>query len=473
MNTGKLIAGIAVGTALPLMARVPTVSNVHMTQPSGTREVTITYSLDAAAVVTLVVQTNATANAAADDPGWTSIGGEAVWNAYGDVWKKVNAEGSASFSGTIKWRPDLSWPDYKILGNGARAKLTAWAPDNTPDYMVVDLTLEKTQDGFVTYYPDADYLPKSNYEQKGAAVTNNHDYKTSKLLMRKVMAAGVKWTMGSTTQESSFNRNATREPTHKVTLTNNYYIGVFEVTQEQWRRITGYNPSYFSVDNAMRPVERVSYTDIRQGVGTVSTAASATGGVYPDKPDDNSFLGILQAVTGIDFDLPSEAQWEFAARAGNGDTKWGDGSTITANYTDTQLNNLARYQYNDGYVSGAFPAASCGPTNGTAIVGTYAPNSWGLYDMHGNVWEWCLDWYQDNIATTLDASGNLYDGRVNVDLSNGSKKLDGTAGSERTKRGGAFNALAGNCRSAYRNKGIDSGRESYWGFRLVCTAGLQ
>ena len=456
----KLIVAIAACASIPGLAAVPIVSNVHMSQPSGTREVTITYNLDAAAVVTLDVQTNATANAAVDDPGWTSIGGEAVWNAWGDVWKEVNAEGNASFSGTIKWRPDLSWPGKKILGHGARAKLTAWSLDNTPDYMVVDLTLDKAQDGFITYFPGVDFLPKSGYDQDGAAVTNNTAYKTTKLLMRKIMAAGVRWTMGSVDESG----RGSNETTHGVTLTNNYYIGVFEVTQAQYKNIKNSTPANFQVDGGMRPVEKVKYADIR-GNATYN---------WPADPNTSSFLGMLRDKTGLDFDLPSEAQWEFAARAGNGSGYWNDGSAYLDQYTDANLGKLGRYKENNP--GGTSNATTLAPSDGgTAIVGSYAPSDWGLYDMHGNVAEWCLDWYAADITGI--------DGRVNIDPATPANTLSSTlsgnpaAGASRVVRGGKFQIAAGRCRSAWR-----SGRapgENYidvWGdlgFRVVCRAGLQ
>ena len=199
MDIKKLTAAaLAAATSAALTAAVPEISGVTMAQGVA-RLVTITYTLaDAPAVVTVDVQTNANTSAAADDPGWTSIGGEAVWNATGDVWKKVETG-----SRTITWRPDHSWPDHKIADGGARAVVTAWALDNTPDYMVVDLAAAHS----IFYYPGVDFLPGSSIGQKGA-VTNNTSYKTSKLLMRKIMARGVTWTMGSADGEKL--RNAAR-----------------------------------------------------------------------------------------------------------------------------------------------------------------------------------------------------------------------------------------------------------------------
>ena len=449
-NALTMLLAAAASAAFPAatLAAVPEVSSVTMEQAANSRLVTITYTLaNAPAVITLDVQTNANTSAAADDSGWTSIGGKAVWNAKGDVWRKVAPEltDGNSFTGTITWRPDLSWPDHTIANGGARAVVTAWALDNTPDYMVVDITATGGADT-QTYYPSAGFVP--------GGVTNSL-YKTTTLLMRKIMAKDVKWTMGSVAEDG---RISASETPHQVTLTNNYYIGVYQVTQTQWQQVTGYNPSNFKTEGTMRPVEKVSYTDIRQGKGNAWTAASATGGVYPDDPYGDSFLGLLRDKTKLDFDLPSEAQWEFAARAGNGEGYWNDGSAMQiSSGKDASLDLLGRYQYNGGKVgenSATDPAASCGVTNGTAIVGSYAPNAWGLYDTCGNVWEWCLDLYVDDI-TGLN-------GAVNAE-----------SGENRVNRGGSWTGSAGNCRAAYRNNYSPSTRVIHYGFRLLCTAGLR
>ena len=446
MEIKKLTAAaLAAATSATLTAAVPDISGVTMEQ-SATRRVTITYTLaDAPAVVTLDVQTNANTSAAADDPGWTSIGGEAVWNATGDVWKKVETG-----SRTITWRPDHSWPDHKIADGGARAVVTAWALDNTPDYMVVDLAVANT----VRYYPAVDFLPGSEIGQTGT-ITNNLAYKTSQLVMRKIMARGVEWTMGSAAGETQ--RSTATETAQRVTLTNNYYIGVFEVTQAQWKNITPSSSTTpkFSVDGDIRPMEGACYNELRSS-NTTSDNASYH---WPKDPNPSSFLGLLRSKTGLDFDLPSDAQWEFAARAGYGSGYWNDGSVVLNKDEDANLDKLGRYRYNGGQIlngtSYVDPAVDCGVTNGTAIVGSYVPNSWGLYDMHGNVWEWCLDWYAGDI-TALH-------GAVNT-----------SASTHRVLRGGSWYMPAGCCRSAYRNNGMPYNQNpGGYGFRVVCTAGLQ
>ena len=436
MSIKKLtVAALATVASAPLSAAVPEISGVTMAQ-DVTRRVTITYTLaDAPAVVTVDVQTN-NANGV-----WTSIGGEAVWNATGDVWKKVETG-----SHTITWRPDHSWPDHKIAAGGARAVVTAWALDNTPDYMVVDLDVDNT----VRYYPSVDFLPKKSFDQVGAAITNNADYKTTKLVMRKIMAHGIEWTMGSTAAETQRRTEKGREDTHKVTLENNYYIGVFEVTQRQWKNVATNSTvtAQFPNNGDMSPMENISYNEIRNSANS-ATENSAYN--WPANPNPSSFLGLLRTKTGLDFDLPTDAQWEFAARSGNGSGYWGNGTAVLNRDSDDNLSKLGRYKTN----SGRKPVS----------VGSYAPSDWGLYDMHGNVWEWCLDWYE------VDATSN--GGRVNIDSEHPEKTLSGASGDKRLIRGGSFGDVASSCRSALRTGNFPYTRGNSIGFRVVCTAGLR
>ena len=242
------------------------------------------------------------------------------------------------------------------------------------------------------------------------------------------------------------------------------------MTQAQWDLIqpSRLEPSYYNnaADRAMRPVEQVCYNEIRNAANS-QTADTAYD--WPADPNPNSFLGKLRTKSGLDFDLSSEAQWEFAARAGNGDTKWGDGSGILNADKDENLDLLGRYERDGGKVqngtSYAAPAQSCGATNGTAIVGSYAPNAWGLYDMHGNVWEWCLDWYEDNI--------NVHGGAVNIDPATPANTLSGASGANRVARGGSWSNAAGSCRPANRPNSAPMHRASNVGFRVLCSAGLQ
>lgn len=446
------LATLSLTLCAALSAAVPEITTATMSQDSS-RLVTITYSLaEGPAVVTVDIETNAT------DGTWASIGGANIQKMTGDVWKQVETGDH-----TITWRPDQSWPDHKIAEGGARAVVTAWALDNTPDYMVVDISAKATANS-QTYYPTVEFLP--------GGLLGNDDYRTSKIVMRKIMAKNVTWTMGSTALETQRqpDTNFTTfgyETTHTVTLDSNYYIGVFPVTQAQWALIQTKRvaPSYFNnaADRAMRPVEKVSYNEIRNAANATAAVAEYN---WPNDPNPNSFLGLLNARTGLDFDLPSEAQWEFAARAGNGATKWGDGSGIMNTNEDANLDKLGRYVSNGGYVDGTAPAQDCDASNGTAIVGSYAPNDWGLYDTAGNVYEFCLDWYQEDISDL--------GGIVNINRDTPANTYAGVAGKTRVKRGGNWRGAAGYARPACRGSASGGSRdENNLGFRLVCGAGLQ
>ena len=269
-----------------------------------------------------------------------------------------------------------------------------------PLYCVVDLSAGANASSYpVTYM----YEPPSGG-------FNTDAYKTTKLVLRKIEAGT--FTMGSPSSESGRNSNETQ---HKVTLTKPYYIGMFEVTQKQYALVMGSNPSSFLGDK--RPVEKVSWNTIRGNTNwPASSAVSAS-----------SFMGRIRARTGLgDFDLPTEAQWEYACRAG----------TTTA------------YSYG-GSANGEYMWYSDNSSSQTHDVGSKKANAWGLYDMHGNVWEWCLDCYASNLGTAAvtDPKG-------------------ASSGSYRVKRGGSWSSGAAYCRSAYRSDYAPSGTSIYLGFRL-------
>lgn len=432
-NLKSALAGTVLA-ALPVCGAVPEVSNVTMTQNETSRRVKITYDLSGAAVVTVDIQTNATANG---ETVWASIGGAAVGSATGDVWKRVEAGGRH----VIRWQPDLAWPGHRIDEGGARAVVTAWALDNTPDYMVVDIS-EGAKPNSQKYYSSADSLP--------GGLLGNDDYRLSKLVLRKVMAKDVEWTMGSTEVEAQ--RDQWREATHLVTLTNNYYIGVFPVTQSQFGLVgKGLATAYFMQEGAMRPMDSVCYNILRQADTGDQTESYVRGYSWPHAPNPVSFLGRLRQRTGLDFDLPSEAQWEFAARAGHGSGSWGDGSPILNSDSDANLDRLGSYARTD--------------EQGTTVVGTFAPNDWGIYDMQGNVWEWCLDWAEDDISGL--------GGAVNVDPANGLNLLSGGAGEKRVMRGGCYAEKAWYGRPACRLAVTPWDTWRIRGVRVVCTAGLK
>jgi len=216
------------------------------------------------------------------------------------------------------------------------------------------------------------------------------------------------------------------EVQHLVTLTRDYFIGIFQCTQWQYELVTGENPSEFK--SGSRPVEQVSYDDLR---------GTAKGSWWPASPevDSYSFFGRLRERTGMAFDLPTEAQWEYACRAGT-TTALNNGKDITSE--SGACPNLDAFAWYDVNSKGT-----------THPVGQKQPNAWGLYDMHGNVWEWCLDWHGD--YSTEEATD----------------PYGGCTGSHRELRGGCWYLTARLCRSAWRSCNLPSDRKNYFGFRVA------
>ena len=191
------------------------------------------------------------------------------------------------------------------------------------------------------------------------------------------------FTMGATAEMK--NPDDDEKPTHQVTLTNDYYIGKYEVTQALWKAVMGKNPSLFKGDNL--PVEQVSWDDCQE------------------------FISKLNRITGKMFRLPTEAEWEYAARGGN----------KSRGYQYSGSNNtldVAWFRDNSG--------------SNTHAVGTKQPNELGIYDMSGNVREWCQDWKGEYSSSS----------QVNPTGAN--------SGSDRVFRGGSWSGEARYCRSSYR-----------------------
>lgn len=260
--------------------------------------------------------------------------------------------------------------------------------------------------------------------------------RTTELWLRLILPGTFK--MGSPTTELG---RSSSETLHSVTISKPFYMGVFETTQKQYQLVMGTTPSHYRGDT--RPVEGVSYNDIR-GI--------LVGANWPShgQVDADSFLGKIRARTALNIDLPTEAQREYACRAGT-TTALNNGKDLENTSQDAAMAEVGRYGYNESDGKGGY-------TSGHTKVGSYRPNAWGLYDMHGNVWEWCLDWY-----------GNYSSGAV-------TDPVGVASGSSRVLRGGGYGSGASICRSAFRYYYDPSGRGNFDGhygngFRLCCSAG--
>lgn len=238
--------------------------------------------------------------------------------------------------------------------------------------------------------------------QPQGALTNN-------LGMKFVYIRPGSFMMGSPSGEAGRDND---EKQHRVTLTRGYYIQTTEVTQGQWERVMGSNPSHFKNCGSDCPVEMVSWEDCQK------------------------FIRKLNQMEGSEkYRLPTEAEWEYAARAGSR-TAFANGSiTETGCGHDLSLNVMGWYCGNSGKM--------------THSVSGKAPNAWGLYDMHGNVYEWCQDWFGGY------PSGSVTDPE------------GASSGAHRVNRGGSWGDVARHCRSAYRSRNEPGLRNDLRGFRLA------
>ncbi|MFN5467279.1 MAG: formylglycine-generating enzyme family protein [Pirellulaceae bacterium] len=245
----------------------------------------------------------------------------------------------------------------------------------------------------------------------GLVVAQEPEKITNCIGMSLVRIPGGKFTMGSPVTEAGRDSD---ERLQEVSIPKGFYLGAFEVTQGEYRRLTGNNPSYFNSaspfdQSTALPVERVTWEEAAQFCRRLS-----------EIPEERS--------AGRVYRLPTEAEWEYACRAGS----------PTAFCFGDDANQLSEFAW--------YAANSKGVTH---PVGSKTPNDWGLYDMHGNVWEWCSDWYSE-YPKGDKASSAIKHPRT-----------------DRVLRGGGWGLGAAFCRSAYRAGAGPNGRGLNAGFRVA------
>lgn len=399
------LAGLAVTSALSAAGGV---QNVVLAQDTVSRNITVSYTLTAEAVVTIDIFTNG-----------APVEARLLSTMAGDVNRKVSAGERKAF-----WRPDHSFTGYKFDAN-VTARVTAWPIDNPPDFMVVDLLYPSN----ITYYASADALP---YDLTNAL------YKTDRLVMRKIPAKGVRWRMGAGKIVANNNSNwRSRETIHYVTFTNDYYMAIFPTTHAQYVRFGRGEVADVNDAATYHIAQAKTYYSTLRGKVSDGIDWPITGNSV--KP--GCTIDTIRKFTGIDtMDFPTESQWEYACRAGT-PTDFNNGKDLAATWDPAP----------DGIV-----VTGSGPQ----IVGTKPCNNWNLYDCHGNVTEWCLDWYLDTPyaenSDQIDPPGPQSD--------------DAAAPTKRCYRGGYY--ITGNtvARSAYRDSGNPEGYIEWAGFRLKCVA---
>lgn len=369
----------AAGAALAAPG-TPVVTSVSPANGDGC--VTITYTLpgDESAIVTL----SAAAGGASYEPA-TLVGAA----------NRLVAPGEGL---TIRWNARADLPANAYAANALSVSLKAWSPSTPPDYMAVSMLCPSC----VRYYASSNAVPGGVGDRR---------WKEDWMLLRRIPAKGVRWRMGCIANDYCWGAGEQAKygwtATHYVTGTADFYIGVYEVTQGQYRRLANENPSalgqnsFANLPNAphralhetdweWHPVEHVTWTKANAAVGTLATAS------------------------GHPFCLPTEEQWEFAAR---GETQWGTyngsphnpdhikpiGACVQAAWGYYANSRSGSSWYSANNVAGTHPNTyDCVP------VGLFRPNKYGLYDMVGNAREWCSGWHDEANALRPIRGGSVH-----------------------------------------------------------------
>lgn len=376
----------------------------------------------------------------------------------------------------------VTWDSTADAPNLVVTNLKYTVTANMAKYMVIDLskgTAATAENPYpIFYYEDVPDFP-------GVEKGKWDDYhKTTNLVLRLIQPGTYMQAWNDSSSTTSYRRSAYR---HSATITKPFYMAVFELTQAQCMLIQGYYGqssmrTFTGGNRKVRPASE-TYQNVRgRGYnGTINWPFTGS------EVSDASLLGKLRARTGTDgFDVPTESEWEYVCRSGGTASGfWNDGSdagisvsTRFSEISDTNnvaaLDSLGRYRFNGGYAA-AFdeigktniytaPAYSSDETLGTAAVGSYKPNAWGIYDMQGNLAEWCNGMIAGTYYGWSSGSSYYCDGQYpNMidDLGPGAKTWGEWSG--RSLRGGGYSDTARDCSIPLRAQ--DTERQPY-GVRL-------
>lgn len=316
--------------------------------------------------------------------------------------------GNRSFS----VKSNTSW---SVSSDKSWCSVSPTSGKNDGDVLVVVQANNSTEERTATVTVKAGSITRTlAVSQKGKEASSpssqNRTFTVGSVTFKMIWVEGGTFTMGATSSQGT-DYDEDERPTHSVTLSS-YSIGETEVTQALWKAVMGSNPAYF-IGN-QRPVECVSWYDCQ------------------------SFIRQLNSLTGENFRLPTEAEWEFAARGGN--------KSLGYKYAGSNSIGSVAWYYDNCYIKGEYSS-----DYGTHNVGTKLANELGLYDMSGNVREWCNDWYSSySSSSQRNPTGP-------------------STGSDRVFRGGGWSIAARGCRCTYRSYYEPThGSDSYAiGFRLA------
>ena len=409
MLKAAVMVAIAIACGTSAGASEIAVSNVSMRQDRATQKVHVSYDLanegDVPAYVILDILTNG-----------VSIGRGNIKSLSGDVSDNdFSATVSVGTGKEIVWDARKDWKGN--LSTVAAAVVTAYYTNQLWQVPGVYMKIDVSGGTSAASYPVSYTLNAPDVSDTAAPFAKD-------TMWLKRIEPGV-FQMGSPTTETGHNTSGA-ETLHQVTLTKPFFIGVFETTQYQYRQVTGTTLNTSSGQNDVYPCGGLSYTAVR-GNGAPDAA-----------PEAGKFLALIREKAQLSIDLPTEAQWEYACRAGTTTGFYNGTNPSTATGTDANLDPIAWYNKN---ASSKFRQ-----------VGSKLPNNWGLYDMLGNSYELVRDRFVGDI------SAYALDPLV-------------TSGSNVMLRGGAADATVNWCRSSWRlSWAIGTSHQSV-GFRVAWTVG--